>query len=284
LAYEARLIDELFDFSGFTLELRRLTDIIESKLYKLYPQLAGKMRQAERTIDVELKEVSRRFRLQYTALLSSGDREKLCERLRKACAYYYTRFHEVVASIIGFTKVDSDSEAVSSKIAETRSALISQLYVKLRLLKHFSENDFSVTEFLHTKAMAVVEEPSFSTDKQKKTSAKKSQGSQSARAAKSGGGRSVRKRDAESGATDGDIANPALFAQLRQWRKETAEARKLPVYMVANQRTLAEIAATLPTSEGELLAISGMSKAKIQLYGRDILRLVQAYLDASDDL
>lgn len=291
LAYKARLIDELFDFSGFVAELHRLADIIENSLYKLYPQLVGRMRDAERALGGELKEVALRFRQQYVALLSAGDEARLCERVRKACAYYHTRFHDIVASIIGLTKVDSDSEAVSLRIEESRTALIGQLYVKMRLLKFFAGNDFSVSAFLHNKAMALVEDPSVLTEKHKKESNRKTRESRSARpsgkdgAAMRPNGRPTARKKAHGGGTsDDDIANPALFAQLRQWRKETAEARQVPIYLVANQRTLADISATLPTSEAELLAISGITKQKIRLYGRDILLIVRAYADASDEV
>ena len=45
----------------------------------------------------------------------------------------------------------------------------------------------------------------------------------------------------------------------------------MPAYVVANNDTLLAIAAALPKTEDELLAITGVGPKKVELYGDEIL-------------
>ena len=51
----------------------------------------------------------------------------------------------------------------------------------------------------------------------------------------------------------------------------------MPIYMVANQATLKEIATYLPLTKKDLLQISGFGKAKVDKYGDDIVASVRDY-------
>ena len=55
------------------------------------------------------------------------------------------------------------------------------------------------------------------------------------------------------------------------------EETGMPIYMVANQNALKEIATYLPFTKKELMQLSGFGKAKAEKYGDDILDLVQDY-------
>ena len=55
------------------------------------------------------------------------------------------------------------------------------------------------------------------------------------------------------------------------------EETGMPIYMVANQVTLKEIATYLPLTKRDLLQISGFGKAKVDKYGDDIVASVEGY-------
>ena len=55
------------------------------------------------------------------------------------------------------------------------------------------------------------------------------------------------------------------------------EETGMPIYMVANQESLKEIATYLPLTKKDLMQISGFGKAKAEKYGDDILDAVQDY-------
>jgi hypothetical protein len=74
-----------------------------------------------------------------------------------------------------------------------------------------------------------------------------------------------------------DIPNAELYETLKRWRDMTCEENDLPIYLVANQNALKEIAAYLPFTKKDLTQLSGFGKAKAEKYGDDILDAVQDY-------
>jgi len=65
-----------------------------------------------------------------------------------------------------------------------------------------------------------------------------------------------------------------LFGRLKLLRKQLAAARHVPAYVVFSDATLLRIAEQRPRSDQELLAISGIGPAKLELYGPALLDLV----------
>jgi ATP-dependent DNA helicase RecQ len=68
----------------------------------------------------------------------------------------------------------------------------------------------------------------------------------------------------------------ARLAALRAWRAEVAREHNLPAYIVFNDATLAQMALTAPSSLDELSGISGVGAKKLEAYGREILRVLEA--------
>ena len=74
-----------------------------------------------------------------------------------------------------------------------------------------------------------------------------------------------------------DIPNAGLFFDLKNWRDKTCNKQDLPIYLVANNNSLKEIATYLPRTTQHLQLISGFGKAKAEKYGGEILEMVQDY-------
>ena len=74
-----------------------------------------------------------------------------------------------------------------------------------------------------------------------------------------------------------DLPNAFLYEELKRWRNEVCDKADLPIYIVANQATLKEIATYLPLNKKDLLLLSGFGKAKVDKYGDEILSLVENY-------
>ena len=68
----------------------------------------------------------------------------------------------------------------------------------------------------------------------------------------------------------------ALFEQLREWRKATAEAASVPAFVVFTDATLTAIAADRPTTATELLQIPGIGQVKVERYGDGLLDVVRS--------
>ena len=65
-------------------------------------------------------------------------------------------------------------------------------------------------------------------------------------------------------------------AALRAWRSERSRADRVPAFVVLHDRTLSAIAAERPKTLRELARITGIGPTKLELYGDDILAVLEA--------
>jgi ATP-dependent DNA helicase RecQ len=75
-------------------------------------------------------------------------------------------------------------------------------------------------------------------------------------------------------AIDTSLGNE-LFHELRALRREIANARQIPAYLVFSDATLFAMAEERPTSEEQLLRISGVGPKKLAEYGATFLELLR---------
>lgn len=71
--------------------------------------------------------------------------------------------------------------------------------------------------------------------------------------------------------------NPGLYHSLVTLRNSLCEPEDLPIYLVANNKTLIELADYLPLDEKELLKIDGFGPVKVEKYGSQFLRIIKEY-------
>lgn len=72
--------------------------------------------------------------------------------------------------------------------------------------------------------------------------------------------------------------NEALLAVLRTWRDMEAKKRRIPLYMVAGNKTLEALAVHKPKTTAQLLAISGVGPKMIEKYGDELLIMIREHL------
>ena len=75
--------------------------------------------------------------------------------------------------------------------------------------------------------------------------------------------------------TDVAESDGRLFEALRQCRKQLADERKLPAYVIFHDRTLMQMAEQRPSSPDELLRINGVGEAKLVRYGELFLEVIR---------
>jgi ATP-dependent DNA helicase RecQ len=73
-----------------------------------------------------------------------------------------------------------------------------------------------------------------------------------------------------------DDSASGRFEALKSWRAEVAREHNLPAYIVFHDATLAEMARERPDSLDALAGISGVGAKKLEAYGREILRVLEA--------
>ncbi len=87
-----------------------------------------------------------------------------------------------------------------------------------------------------------------------------------------------RRKAAVSAALDEGLeADEALFEELRDLRRELARERGVPPYLIFNDRTLALMAAHLPSTQEELLALKGVGEKKAADLGPAFLERIAGF-------
>jgi ATP-dependent DNA helicase RecQ len=77
--------------------------------------------------------------------------------------------------------------------------------------------------------------------------------------------------------SNGTPEDDALFESLRALRKELADAKRVPAYIVFSDKVLWEMVARRPSTPGEMMEVPGVGPAKLERYGA-------AFLDCLDRL
>jgi DNA helicase II / ATP-dependent DNA helicase PcrA len=67
-----------------------------------------------------------------------------------------------------------------------------------------------------------------------------------------------------------------LLEKLIEWRRRRARADGVPAYVVADNKTLAAIAARRPSDEAGLLEVAGIGQRRVATYGQEILGIVRS--------
>jgi ATP-dependent DNA helicase RecQ len=77
--------------------------------------------------------------------------------------------------------------------------------------------------------------------------------------------------------SDATNSDNELLGSLKRWRNHIVEEQNLPIYMVANAKSLSAIATGLPLTKKDLLQIPGFGVAKVDKYGDEIIEMVEDY-------
>ena len=84
----------------------------------------------------------------------------------------------------------------------------------------------------------------------------------------------IARRDARY---DYEGKHPELERALKEWRREKAAMKSVPLYYIRHQRVLLAIADAAPASSEELLAIPGFGPGLMARYGEELLSIVQKH-------
>jgi ATP-dependent DNA helicase RecQ len=78
----------------------------------------------------------------------------------------------------------------------------------------------------------------------------------------------ARGSTAPSGArAQAEPENPVVFERLRALRRELADSRGVPAYVVFHDSTLREMASRLPRNRSQMLEVTGVGPVKFERYG-----------------
>ncbi|MHC4985167.1 MAG: DNA helicase RecQ [Planctomycetota bacterium] len=90
-----------------------------------------------------------------------------------------------------------------------------------------------------------------------------------------------KKRSKQAAAVPAELTDPAdqtLFEALRTWRRDLADEKGVPPFIIFQDRTLRELATVKPTTDDALLQITGIGQAKHKRFGQAVLDLIRRHL------
>ena len=77
--------------------------------------------------------------------------------------------------------------------------------------------------------------------------------------------------------TKAERVRDGLFEALRKLRRELAQKKGVPPYIIFSDATLEEMAAAKPTNDLEMRQISGVGERKLHLYGDIFMQAISDY-------
>ena len=259
--YYLMMLTELFSFKTLETDFHRMLHLIDEHLYKVYPLLLKMYKQADERWGKEVASVAATFYRQYTSLVMESANYAtdplLAERIHKAATYFVEKLDELLRPLIEYASLDSDNKEVKERLTEASYNFKQSFAQKHHLLTRVVANGFNVSTYLKDKAMGLLNADQ--TTKRERTKSKAQE-----------------KIEVDRNA---DIRHPRLFHKLRAWRNERAEELGRPAYGVLTQKALIGIANELPTSGRELLRMPGFGKKSLEMFGKEILAIVEEYIE-----
>ena len=88
--------------------------------------------------------------------------------------------------------------------------------------------------------------------------------------------------DGEEHSGSSAVLDPVLFSMLKDLRKEIAQQKKLPPYVIFQDPSLEAMATTYPITIDELKLIPGVGEGKAKRYGDKFVELIKRHVDENE--
>jgi hypothetical protein len=203
--------------------------------------------------EVEVFEIARKFLRPLENYFRQNalpeEHEVLLERLNKASIYFSAKLEKELLPMLKNIAVITDNKSVKGKTLDGLEAIEKAIFVKNAAFK-IAKEGFDVQAYIKAKANADID---FNQYKRQQKTAKK-----------------LNK-------VPSDVEHPQLYAQLLQWREETAAINSNSDYEVLPMRSLQELVKFLPTTKKNLKKISGIGEIKLKMYGETLIDMIEAY-------
>ncbi len=254
-AHIFNVLREIFNFEGIVKTLGWFMKHWRAGYEKLYPVETEMLLSHQNTL-FELRKTADTFSRQITHIeTTGGSDEYLNERLLKASGYFLPTFEQIRDFCNDIAALEIDNKETRKNAKEAWTELMILLDIVCGALGLFSQVEFTAEAYSKIRTDCQLQE--------RKTVKKKSK--KSAVASK------VNTPDEQL------AVNEELRDELLRWRTARFKKDNVSAYTIMHQSTLLEIAARIPKTPMDLLAIKGFGKAKLEKYGAEILRITLEY-------
>ena len=249
-AYRQFLLNELFDFTPLANKLGYCLKLVNEHHDSILGDPARMFGNALACIRTDLIEISVKFQHQLKALSAREDDEATAnligERVMKAGEFFSFKLKAALKIISEDYSVETDSKAVRKSVAEALERVKKEGAEKLACLNSV-RSGFSISKYLNAKAKSALDLPA------------------------------VRSHHARSSDDPSVIKHPSLFNRLKEWRNKKAGESDLPHYMILPQRTIVNLANSMPQSFRALKNVKGMGRTKSETFGEELLEIIISY-------
>lgn len=198
-----------------------------------------------------LSDVANRFNYQLSDLIDRAINietdESLQSRLKQAAVYFEVEIKKCLDHFKNCSLVTESKEAATD-LNENLQLLFEAFFQKHALIKTLG-NGFNFSDFVKHKLKLVF--PDFKINV---------------------------SASAKNTKVSADVKHPDLYRALLLQRDEICNDSQKPIYMVASNKTLIDLANYLPDTPDRLLKISGFGEAKVNAFGDLFLKIIKGYM------
>lgn len=271
LQFVEDILCRIFDFNQLQMRLNYVVRLMEEHLYKIYPNRVNAAKRMCVAVNEQLTMVGINFQRQIHQLMPLAEdfesNAQLKERFAKGNNYYLDKTADLLQDFIDEGLPEIDNKTHKEQLEREFQLLEADYTMKMTLFTRFSTKGFSLNDYWDAKAVASMdpEEKKEQREKAEKAAARK------------------KKKESEGKITkvtvseDEDIKNPKLYKALQAWRREKAATLKVPPHFIMHNATVIALANHKPASSKELLAIPGIGKKVLSVFGQELLELLDNF-------
>lgn len=289
--YYLSVLSELFDFRPLMSAFNRMLDLLMGHFRRSYPKLIIEYKARLEVIKTQLYDVAERFKMQYNQIvISTPDYQEdvhLQERLTKG-ATYFARTISDIETLVKNTDVQTDTPEVKKMMMELLATLKELVMQKRALLNYVKDDGFSLNEYLHQRAVVLMDKDNEGTKKntaEQKSAAKDRSSAKSMVEAKDKPAAKTRteaKDKAVSAVPELKVLHPEVLEALTEWRRQRAMKAHMPAYCILQQKALIAIANLLPHDKEALAKIPFCGNVKAEKYGDEVLVVVKNAIEGGE--
>lgn len=250
--YQQQLLIDLFDFGAIQKQISHSIKLLQDHYSSIQNNPVDKFTETSRKVSLGIVGVAEKFKKQLQKLFTeNNDIEKnapLQDRIKKASAYFHEKIDEVIDSTtLGFVP-ETDNKVAKKAIKRALDNFRQDYSFKIKCLQSCI-NGFNVDDYQKARALASIDEPS------------------------------ARIKTQQSKPTTDSDETQELYGILKAWRDFRAEDLDWEVYKVIQLKSMNEICLKLPSTPQALGRINGMGKVKMEMFGDELLDIINDYRD-----
>ena len=249
--YQEELLVDLFNFHNIAQAIYYTIKLLKDHSSGMQQHHLSNFRDILKKFNEDIARISEKFLVQLRDLLlkenATEEDPVLQQRLARASRYFAGKIDVIILKPVHEVSIETDNKQVKKRINEALDKLLFEAKYKHSCLKACF-NGFVLKEYLSSRAKAAIEDTL------------------------------IKRTGKKSGFAGTKIINKDLYDLLKAWRNAKAEELGWSVFMVLQLKSIHEIADTLPLSIKELQAVRGLGKKKLQLFGEELLVIVNDYI------